>query len=83
MCQSALFSIVIYRVQSPIVWYVVCSQRLIVWYVGALLCDMWIVHYALMTYSRPSVAPILLGITHPDVIYQAKADDDDDGEGSK
>ena len=41
---------------------------------------MWIVHYALMTYSRPSVAPILLGITHPDVIYQAKADDDDDGE---
>ena len=44
---------------------------------------MWIVHYALMTYTRPSGAPILLGITHPDVIYQATADDNDDVEGSR
>ena len=44
---------------------------------------MWIVHYALMTYTRPSGAPILLGITHPDVIYQDTADYDDGGEVSR
>ena len=37
-------------------------------------------HSVLMTFSRPSVAAILLlllGITHPDVIYQASAADED------
>ena len=42
-------------------------------------------HSVLMTFSRPSVAAILLlllGITHPDVIYQASAADED-REGSR